>query len=748
MNFEDEKATLSGTVEDIKFRNETNGYTVLEIGCEDELVTAVGIFTDIFVGESLELTGSWTNHATFGRQFKIDAFVKSAPHTTEQLYQYLSSGAVKGIGPATAEKIIKKFDVDTFEILEHHPEKLATIKGISMDKANRIQENFKKQAAIRQIMLSLETYGMTPNECILAFDAFGANTVEKVLNNPYELCDVVDGIGFERAETIAEALPNPPDACFRIRAGIQYVLKRNLYSNGHTCIPRNKLISVAAEFLSTSVDTIDIEIDALSKKNVVKTYEMHGKEFVFLKSAYDDENTISKRIQILLKFPPPKAIALDKEIDAIEEKNQIQYSKTQRKAIFTAIEKGVLILTGGPGTGKTTTLNGILKLLEKQNLDIALAAPTGRAAKRMAELTGKEAKTIHRLLEVEWNKHGQPYFARNLRNPLDCEALIVDELSMVDIHLFAALLDALPFGCRLIMVGDSDQLPPVGAGNVLADLIQSQLLPVISLNEVFRQAMNSLIITNAHKIVQGEMPDLHRKDADFFFMERKSPLDASKTISDLYCTRLPNAYHYNAIEDIQVLCPSKKGETGTQHLNLLLQEQLNPPNPDKEELRIGFRTFREGDKVMQMKNNYDIEWENADGETGEGIFNGDIGYIEKINVRAGTVKILFDDRRTVYTGDELKELELAYAVTIHKSQGCEFKAVIVPVVGFPQTLCYRNLLYTAVTRAREQLILVGQESVVADMVQNDKNTRRYSALKSFLLDQIHVSKDDLVSPFS
>ena len=746
MNEQTGLEALSGTVEDIKFRNEENGYTVLEIGCEEELVTAVGLFSEIYIGESVELVGEWTMHPTFGRQFRTEKFVRRAPHTVEQLYHYLSAGAVKGIGRATAEKITEKFGEDTFNVLENHPEKLASIRGISMEKAEKIQANFKKQAAIRHIMIALETYGMTPRECILAFDAFGPNTVERVMSNPFELCELGEGIGFERAEMIAQNLPNPPDDACRIRAGIVYVLRRNLYSNGHTCIPRDKLCKTAAAYLSVSTDTVDIEIDTLTSQKTLVISVLSNREFVFLKSAYDDEQIISKRIQVLLKFPPPQASAYDQEIQEVEKTDGISYSETQKQAIRTALEQGILILTGGPGTGKTTTLNGILRLFEKQNLNIALAAPTGRAAKRMTELTGKEAKTIHRLLEVEWDKHGKPIFQRNLRNPLECEALILDELSMVDIHLFASLLQALPFGCRLIMVGDADQLPPVGAGNVLSDLIHSDLLPVVALKEIFRQAMDSLIIMNAHAIVRGEMPELHRKNADFFFLERNTAFDVAQTIADLYAERLPKAYDFSPLEDIEVLCPSKKGEVGTQQLNHLLQERVNPSSSDKEELTVGFKLFREGDKVMQTKNNYNISWEKQDGETGEGIFNGDIGYIEKINPRAGTVQITFEDRRTVYTGEELGELELAYAVTVHKSQGSEFKAVIIPTFAIPRTLCYRNLLYTAVTRAKEKLILVGQAQYIQNMVENDQNMRRYSALQTFLKNSTFVGKTDAVKP--
>lgn len=732
MSEEVQTEILQGTVEDIKFRNEQNGYTVLEVGCADELVTAVGTFSDISVGESVRLSGSWTYHSTFGRQFKVEAFEREMPATAEQLYTYLAAGAVKGIGPATAQKIIEKFGENAFDVLENEPKKLATIKGISLEKAEKMQESFKKQFAVRNIMIALETYGMSPRECIAAYEAFGANAVTRVVKNPFELCEADTGIGFERAEAIADALPNPPESDFRVRAGITHIVRQNLYSNGHTCIPREKLLRIAAEYLSVGEDAVDIQIDTLTSSGALTAKEISHREFVFLTSAYRDEKTIADRMKILLRFPPPQCETLEKDIEKQEKADGITYAATQREAIKTAVSRGVLILTGGPGTGKTTTLNGILKLFEQQGLDIALAAPTGRAAKRITELTGREAKTMHRLLEVEWDEHDRPVFKRNLRNPLECEVLVLDELSMVDISLFASLMQALPFGCRLIMVGDSDQLPPVGAGNVLADLIASELLPVVELTEVFRQAMGSLIVTNAHRIVAGEMPDIDRKDSDFFFMERQNPYAAAQTISALYAKRLPEAYKFSPQNDIQVLCPSKKGETGTVHLNKVLQDLVNPPDDEKKELSVGFRTFRVGDKVMQTKNNYNITWEKSDGETGEGIFNGDIGVIENIDIHTETVQICFDDRSAVLAKEQMTDVELAYAVTVHKSQGSEFPAVIMPVVSVLPNLCYRNLLYTAVTRAKQLLILVGTRAEIQKMVGNDKKTRRYSALKTFL----------------
>ena len=735
MTYEENTEIICGTVEDIKFRNEQNGYTVLELGCDDELVTAVGTFADISVGEQVKLSGQWTFHATFGRQFKAESYEREMPHTTEQLYNYLASGAVKGIGPATAEKIIKKFSEDSFDVLENHPERLAQIKGISLDGAKRIQKSFREQFSVRSIMMSLEEYGMTAQECIRAFRLFGQRTVERVLENPFDLCQKGVGIGFERAEVISEKIPNPPDAMCRIRAGIVHIITHNLYADGHTCLPRNKLIKIAADYLETSEDSVDIAIDELCEAGRLTAKEFNNKEYVFLSEAYFDEKTISDRIKLMLKFPPPERKTLYKEIEAVEKQLKITYADSQKEAIQTAINKGMLILTGGPGTGKTTTLNGIIKLFENEKLDIMLCAPTGRAAKRMSELTGREAKTVHRLLEVEWDENDTPVFKRNIRNPLECDALIIDELSMVDIGLFASLLLALPIGCRLIMVGDSDQLPPVGAGNVLADLIDSKLLPVVCLDEVFRQAMNSLIVTNAHKIVKGEPIVTDSKDSDFFLVERTSPVTAAQTVADLYSTRLPNAYGYSPFSDIQVICPSKKGEVGTAKLNTALQALINPPEKGKNEINAGYRIFRENDKVMQIKNNYDICWDKGR-EQGQGIFNGDIGIIESIDKRGEYAVIHFDDDRVAtYLREQLAELELAYAITVHKSQGSEFRCVILPAVRTIPQLKYRNLLYTAVTRAKENLVIVGTAQELAEMAANDKKTRRYSMLREMLLEK-------------
>jgi len=732
---EQERENLCGMAENIVFRKADTGFTVLDLSTPDgELVTVVGVLPEIAPGEELHLLGVWGNHASFGRQFKAELCERSMPATVAQILKYLSGGTVRGIGPATAVKIVEKFGEDTFDIIENHPEQLSRIRGISKQKADKISEEFKNQFAMRETMICLEGYGMTPTECIDAFKAFGAIAVDKIKENPYMLCSEAVGMGFERADSIARMLPTPPQNEFRIMAGIVHVVRHNL-SNGHTCIPRDKLFTPSNSLLNTNNDTIDIAIDKLTDQKQLVVEAINGREFVFLPYIYMAEKQAAQRIRVMQKFPPAGKPTLNEEISKIEKKNKITYEQKQRLAIATAIEKGLLILTGGPGTGKTTTINGILKLLEQDSLNVVLTAPTGRAAQRMSEITGREAKTIHRLLEAERTSGERMSFARNVRNPIDADAVIVDELSMVDIVLFASLLDALPLGCRLIMVGDSDQLPPVGAGNVLHDLIESGVLPVVKLDEVFRQAMQSLIVSNAHRIVQGEMPLMNKTDSDFFYMPRADAVSASNTVVELCKSRLPKAYGYSPITDIQVLCPSKKGQAGTVNLNRILQQELNPREKSKKEITLLTRIFREGDKVMQIKNDYNICWTKK-GEDGSGIFNGDVGIIEKIEPSSNCLTIMFDGRRATYPYENLNELELAYAVTVHKSQGSEFEAVIIPAIDIVPQLCYRNLLYTAVTRAKSTLIIVGNQNQVYKMVENDKKIRRYSALNAFLVEEL------------
>lgn len=725
------KTELRGTVEDVVFSNNETGFTVIDISVDGELITAVGVLPTLSAGESLRVTGYWDYHHSFGRQFKIDECERQMPKTSADMLKYLSSGTIKGIGPKIAAKIVENFGEDTFDILENNPEMLSKIKGISKEKALSMSEEFRKQFAIREVMIYLEKFGMTSNECVNVFKIFGARAVDIITENPYVLCREPIGMSFERADTIASNMSPESYGTYRVKAGIVHIVRHNL-RNGHTCIPRDKLIDPAVSLLESDSDTIEIAIDELIEDKQLVSENIDDRDFLFMPHIFSCERAAAQRLSIMLKFPPPKGkTSIKNRIISLETKFNIVYEDKQKQAITTALEKGMLILTGGPGTGKTTTLNGILELYERDGLKVALTAPTGRAAKRMSEITGKEAKTIHRLLEVEWKDGDMPKFQRNITNPLPYDAVIVDELSMVDIQLFSSLLDAMKLGCRLIMVGDSDQLPAVGAGNVLHDLIDSGLIPVVALTEIFRQAMESLIVTNAHKIVRGEEPELDVTDNDFFFMNRQNVILAASTVIDLYTKRLPNAYGYNSLSDIQILCPSRKGEVGSVNLNNALQKCINPPDDFKNEFIANGRVFREGDKVMQIKNNYDIPWV-RNKEHGTGIFNGDIGILTQIKPAVRLMKIKFDDREAIYSFDHANQLELAYAITVHKSQGSEYEAVIIPACHVIPQLSYRNLLYTAVTRAKSKIIIVGTKEDIYSMVANDKKIRRYSGLKHFL----------------
>lgn len=725
---------IRGTIEDVVFSNSETGFTVIDLAADNELITAVGILPAVSAGELIRVQGTWDYHQSFGRQFKIQQFERQMPKSSSDMLKYLSSGTVKGIGAKTAVKIVERFGSDTFDIIENSPERLAEIRGISLEKAHSISEDFKKQFAIREVMIYLEKYGMNSNECIAAFKAFGSRSVEVINENPYILCREPIGISFERADAIAAKMPSQPSDSNRIKAGIVHVLRHNL-GNGHTCLPREKIYFPCSSLLECTEEELVKNIDALIEERSLIEEKINEKSYLFLPYMYAYEKNAAQRLEVMLKFPPPQGrTSINSRIKSLETKFCIRYEEKQKEAITTALKKGMLILTGGPGTGKTTTLNGIIELFERDGLKVALAAPTGRAAKRMSEITGKDAKTIHRLLEVEWKDGDKPCFQRNISNPLPYDAVIVDELSMVDIQLFAALLDALKLGCRFIMVGDSDQLPAVGAGNVLHDLIDSKLIPVVSLTKIFRQAMESLIVTNAHKIVGGENPILDSKDNDFFFLQRHNIHNAACTVAELYTKRLPIAYGYDPLQNIQILCPSRKGETGSVSLNTLIQKLINPPSEHKIEYTFNGKILREGDRVMQIKNNYDIPW-NKNGEYGTGIFNGDIGILIKINPTARLMKIRFDDKEAVYSYDNINQLELAYAITVHKSQGSEYDAVIMPVCSVLPQLRFRNLLYTAVTRAKNKIILVGTKEDIFEMVANDKRIKRYSALKYFLTNE-------------
>lgn len=727
---------MEGSVENIVYHNDSNQYTVMELSSGDALVTVVGTFPYISVGEKLHLYGTWTAHATFGEQFKSEAFERSRPETTSAMLKYLSSGAVKGIGAATAGKIIAAFGDDAIDVIENDPERLATIKGITLKKAREISGEMQRVNGIRDLMAFLGSFGVRPEDAVKVWKAYGADSVACIQEDPYRLCSDKIAVEFTVADKLAESLEYDRANVERVKAGVLYVLRHNLL-NGHTCLPADKLCTAAAQMLGVSLEDAQAALYALCRDFEAVCENFSGRDFIFLPKQHRSEVYSADRIRMMLKYPPQSIVGIDREIEEIECSEGIEYAQLQKEAIRAALDKGLLILTGGPGTGKTTTLNAIIRILMEKGEQVFLAAPTGRAAKRMSELTGQEAKTIHRMLQVDWDENDNPVFQRNERNPLECDAVVIDELSMVDAYVFESVLRALPVGCRLILVGDSDQLPSVGAGNVIGDLIASGVFPTVQLSEIFRQSMESLIVTNAHRIVGGEMPVLNVRSSDFFFMPAEDARAVSELVLSLAVTRLPKSYGYSPVADIQVLCPGRKGEIGTIELNKRLRERINPQAKDKPQVSVNGALFRVGDKVMQVKNNYDLPWSRPDGTSGEGVYNGDMGIVTDIDRAAGCMRVLVDDREVLYDFEHAAaELELAYAVTVHKSQGNEFTAVIMPVFpGAPQ-LSYRNLLYTGITRAKKLLILVGRRSAVADMVANDRKTRRFSGLMRFLTEEV------------
>ena len=729
---EDRLLELCGSVETVVYHNDKNQYTVLEMNAGNENVTVVGAFPFVSVGEELHVYGKWSSHPSFGDQFKAEAFERSRPATTAAMLKYLSSGAVKGIGPATARRIIETFGGKALEIIENEPERLAQIKGITREKALEINTELKRVYGIRELMAFLGAYGVRPEEAVLVWKQFGEGSVGCIQEDPYCLCGDGLDISFSIADSIAETMEKPRNDDGRVQAGVLYVLRHNL-NNGHTCLPADKLCQAAQRLLGVELSDVQDALLLLCEHYQTVCVNFDGRDFIFLKKQYQSEEYISRRMQGMLQMPPQSICGAENMIADVERTQGIAYAEKQRDAIRAALDKGILILTGGPGTGKTTTLNAIIRILKEMGERVFLAAPTGRAAKRMSELTGEEAKTIHRMLQVDWDEQDNPVFTRNERNPLECDCLVIDELSMVDSYVFESVLRALPISCRLILVGDSDQLPSVGAGNVLGDLVASGLFPTVQLKEIFRQSMASLIVMNAHQIVEGKMPDLSRRDSDFFFMPVAEPEDAAKLIVSLCSQRLPKSYGYSSVSDIQVLCPGRKGELGTAELNKLLREAINPPSKDKTEVKINGTLFRLGDKVMQVRNDYNLPWTKEDDTSGEGVFNGDMGVVTEIDRPGGVLRVQIDDKEVLYDFEHASnELEPAYAVTVHKSQGNEFTAVVIPVLKPPMQLCYRNLLYTAVTRAKKLLILVGTRGTIEAMVENDRKTRRYTGLARFL----------------
>lgn len=722
---------ISGTVEKITYCNSANSYTVASVKTQKEVLTVVGILPFLNEGDNAVFSGRYTVHPTYGQQFKAESFERKTPQNAAAILKYLSSGAIRGIGPATANKIVECFGEDSLEVIQNRPKDLTVIKGLSLQKALAISEEYAKQYGVRDIMVMLSKYGVTPDKCLNIYRRFGLKSIDMIKSNPYVLCEEGIDFHFETAEDIAADLEFEKDSELRVSAGLEYVLRKNL-ANGHTCLPRDKFIKVCCNLLECKESTVEICCDRLidcfrmSSKTVGKT------EFLALPDYFAAEQHIASRLLSVKRFIDSAVTVDEMEIENVERRLGITFEELQKKAIFEAFDSGILILTGGPGTGKTTTLNAIIKLFENRNLSIELAAPTGRAAKRMTELCGREAQTIHRLLEVEWSDDEKRSFARNEQNPLECDVIIIDEASMIDALLFHDLLKALRLSCRIIIVGDSDQLPSIGAGNILADMLAAEVFPSIKLKKVFRQAGKSRIVTNAHAIINGEKPDFSDKTSDCFFLHRGDRYSAVETITELVCERLPAAYDVNPLTDIQILCPSKMMDTGTINLNNLLQSYLNPRKGKEPQLNYKGFHMRVGDKVMQVKNNYDLQYVKDNGEYSSGIFNGDVGYITDIDLRGGIMKVRYDDKVATYFSEDLGQLELAYAVTVHKSQGSEYDYVILPLCDIPSKLKYRNLLYTAVTRAKKMLIIVGDQSVWDEMAENDRKTLRYTLLKTFL----------------
>ena len=741
---ENELLHIEGTVENVLFRNAENGYTVIDLDAGGELITVVGELGEVEEGEGLILEGSYVTHRRFGTQFRAEYCERKLPDTVVNIEKYLASGAIKGIGPGLAKKIVSTFGAQTLDVMEHDPMRLSEIKGISRVKCEEIADEARKLFTLRCILSFLSQYSIRSQYAMRVYRKYSGDAMTLIRMNPYIMCSEAVELDFRKADEIAADLHISRNDSKRVIAGMQYILRANT-ALGHSCLPLDILLTKTTGALGVSEQDFYSSYNIALDDNELFEYIRNEREYVYLPDYFYAEQFIADRIHILRDFSSPEDFDFDDLIDIEEEEHDIRYETKQRQAITTAVSRGLMILTGGPGTGKTTTLNAMISLFEKRGSRVLLAAPTGRAAKRMSDLTGQEAKTIHRLLEVVYDSGGRTVFAHNENNPLECDVLVVDEMSMVDVLLFEKLLRAVRLGCKLIMVGDSDQLPSVGAGNLLGDLIASGVVPTIRLSEIFRQARQSCIITNAHRIVSGEYPDLTRKDNDFFFFRRDDYEKSLRLVADLVRTRLPKAYGYSPTDDIQVLTPSRKGTLGAVELNKVLQQELNPPAPGKAEYKSFIYTFREGDKVMQTRNNYDIVW-SRDHEQGTGIYNGDIGIIKKISLAAMTVVIDFDGRTASYPFDLLPQIELAYAITVHKSQGCEFEAVIIPVMEGFEKLSYRNLLYTAVTRAKKLLILIGSEEKIKAMVDNNKRTKRYTCLKDMLTAGVNMKASQAEKP--
>lgn len=729
---------INGYVDHIIFRNNDNGYTVMVMICDEEELTCVGVFSDIAEGECIEAKGEYTDHPTYGRQFAVKSFEEKAPQDALAIERYLGSGAIKGIGIALAARIVRRFKEDTFRIIEEEPERLAEVKGISQRKAMEIADQVNEKRDLRQAMIFLQQYGISTTLAVKIYNTYGQEVYSILKENPYRMADDVDGVGFRTADEIASRVGIRTDSDFRIRSGIQYALLQ-ASNEGNTYLPMPELTQRASALLEIEPEYIEKHYMnlAMGRKIIMRQVEdvtqIYASAFFYMEA---NAATMLKNLDASFDVPD---IEIEARLRQIEKQTKMDLDEHQVEAVKEAVRNGVLVITGGPGTGKTTTINTIIKYFESEGMDIFLAAPTGRAAKRMSETTGFEARTIHRMLELNGGVEGNAGFERNEQNPLETDVIIIDEMSMVDISLMYSLLKAIVAGTRLILVGDVNQLPSVGPGNVLKDIIDSGLFHTVMLTKIFRQASTSDIIVNAHKINRGEPVELDNKSMDFFFLKR---YDADKIINvtlQLILQKLPK-FVGASMMDIQVLTPMRKGLLGVERLNTVLQMYLNPPDKRKKEKEHGTTLFREGDKVMQIKNNYQLEWEIRSKyglciDKGTGVFNGDTGIIEEINDFAETVTVCFDEGRMVeYPYKLLEELELAYAVTIHKSQGSEYPAVVIPLLSGPRMLMNRNLLYTAVTRAKKCVTIVGNDTTFEQMIANNSQLKRYSGLRDRLVE--------------
>lgn len=728
---------ITGYVEHIIYRNQENGYTVLNLVSDGDEIPCTGIFHVISEGESIEVTGEYVSHPTYGEQFKVSSFREKAPEDLVSMERYLGSGAIKGVGAALAARIVKKFGEDTFRIIEEEPERLAEVKGISERKAMEIAEQTAEKRELRQAMIFLQKYGISMTLGVKIYQKYGIDTYRIVQENPYQMAEDITGVGFKIADEIARRVGIHTDSDFRIRSGILYVLQQSA-GEGNTCLPKEILTRRACDLLDILPEHIEKHYMDMGIDRKIVLKEMDGTVYVYASTYYYMEANAAAMLQGLHVTYDVSDTEVEYEVKKIEKKTGMQLDERQLQAVKEAARSGLVVITGGPGTGKTTTINTIIRYFDAQGMDIFLAAPTGRAAKRMSETTGYEARTIHRMLELNGGAEGDNAgFEKNEQNPLETDVIILDEMSMVDITLLYALLKAIVYGTRLILVGDADQLPSVGPGCVLRDIIESGACKVVRLTHIFRQASQSDIVVNAHKINRGEPVILDNKSRDFFFLKRQ---DANVIISiciQLIQQKLPKYVDAKPF-DIQVLTPMRKGLLGVERLNTILQQYLNPPSPDKQEREYGQMRFREGDKVMQTKNNYQIEWQvlsryGIPVEKGMGVFNGDMGIVKEINTFSETMTVEYEEGKTVeYPFKQLDELELAYAITVHKAQGSEYPAVVMPLLSGPRMLMNRNLLYTAITRAKKCVTLVGDDVFFQQMIENVSEKRRYTGLKERL----------------